>query len=66
VTVYEALPEERAAVRAYALKHPEVRHHELAWRMVDEKIAFADLAFEKAYGGWRWLDSRRQPGLLKA
>jgi transposase InsO family protein len=37
---FEALAEERLAVRAYALKHPEVRHRELAWRMVDEEVAF--------------------------
>jgi transposase InsO family protein len=36
--LYEALPEERAAVRTYALAHPEVRHRELAWRMVDEDV----------------------------
>lgn len=39
VTPYEALPAERAAVRSYALAHPEVRHRELAWRMVDEGVA---------------------------
>ena len=38
ITLYEALPEERRAVRAYALAHPEVRHRELAWRMVDEDV----------------------------
>jgi len=38
VTCYEALPAERAAVRSYALAHPEVRHRELAWRMVDEDV----------------------------
>lgn len=38
VTSCEALPAERAAVRAYALAHPEVRHRELAWRMVDEDV----------------------------
>jgi len=37
---FEALAEERAAVRAYALAHPEVRHRELAWRMVDEDVAY--------------------------
>lgn len=37
---YEALPEERATVRAYALKHPGIRHRELAWRMVDEGVAY--------------------------
>ena len=36
---YEALAEERQAVLAYARKHPELRHRELAWRMVDEDIA---------------------------
>jgi transposase InsO family protein len=37
---YEALPEERAAVIEYALKHPELRHRELAWRMVDEDVVY--------------------------
>lgn len=37
-TLYEALPAERQAVRTYALAHPEVRHRELAWRMVDEDV----------------------------
>jgi len=38
VQPYEALPEEKAAVLAYARKHPELRHRELAWRMVDEEV----------------------------
>lgn len=38
VQPYEALPEEKQAVIAYALKHPELRHRELAWRMVDEDV----------------------------
>lgn len=37
---YEALPEEKAVVKEYALKHPELRHRELAWRMVDEDVAY--------------------------
>lgn len=37
---YEALPEERRAVREYALRHPGLRHRELAWRMVDEDVAY--------------------------
>lgn len=37
---YEALPEEKAAVIEYALKRPELRHRELAWRMVDEDVAY--------------------------
>ena len=39
VQVYEALPVEQAAVKRYALAHPEIRHRELAWRMIDEEVA---------------------------
>lgn len=38
VQAYEATDEEKRAVRAYALKHPGIRHRELAWRMVDEDV----------------------------
>jgi putative transposase len=38
VQPYEALPEEKAAVLEYARRHPELRHRELAWRMVDEDV----------------------------
>jgi putative transposase len=38
VQPYEALPEERQAVLDYALRHGELRHRELAWRMVDEDV----------------------------
>ena len=40
VQPYEALPEEKAAVKEYALKHPELRHRELTWRMVDDDVAY--------------------------
>ena len=40
VQAYEATDEEKRAVRAYALKHPGLRHRELAWRMVDEEVAY--------------------------
>jgi transposase InsO family protein len=40
VQAYEALPEEQATVRAYACRHTELRHRELAWRMVDEDAAY--------------------------
>ena len=40
VQVYEALPEERKAVIDYALEHPEIRHRELSWRMIDEDVAY--------------------------
>jgi putative transposase len=36
--VHSVLPEERDAVIEYALRHPNHRHRELAWRMVDEDI----------------------------
>lgn len=40
VQAFEALPEEKAAVRKYALDHPEVRHRELSWRMIDDDVAY--------------------------
>lgn len=40
VQVFEALSEEKQAVKKYALEHPEIRHRELAWRMIDEDVAF--------------------------
>lgn len=38
VQPYEALLQEKEAVLKYALKHPALRHRELAWRMVDEDV----------------------------
>jgi putative transposase len=40
VSPYEALTEEKQAVLTYARRHPELRHRELAWRMVDEDVAY--------------------------
>ena len=40
VQAYEATDEEKQAVRSYALKHPGIRHRELAWRMVDEDVVY--------------------------
>ena len=40
VQPYEALPEEKDAVLDYARRHPELRHREMAWRMVDEDVAY--------------------------
>lgn len=37
-SLYEVLPSERQAILDYALKHPAVRHRELAWRMVDDDV----------------------------
>lgn len=36
--LYELLPAERQAVIDYALAHPEVRHRELAWKMLDAEV----------------------------
>ena len=40
VQPYEAAEEEKQAVAAYACKHPQLRHRELAWRMVDEGVVY--------------------------
>jgi putative transposase len=40
VQPYEASKEEKRVVVAYACKHPELRHRELAWRMVDEGVVY--------------------------
>lgn len=39
VQAFEALAEEKQAVKEYALEHPEIRHRELSWRMLDEGVA---------------------------
>jgi transposase InsO family protein len=64
---YEALPEERRAVRAYALQHAELRHRELAWRMVDEDVAYLSpstvyriLRAENLVCPWRRRTKRRR------
>ena len=40
VQAFEALPEEKEAVVQYALDHPEIRHRELSWRMIDDDVAY--------------------------
>lgn len=35
-SMYEVLESERRAIVDYALMHPEVRHRELAWKMLDD------------------------------
>ena len=37
--VYEVLPEERAAICAFALKYPKIGYRKLTWMMVDAQIA---------------------------
>jgi transposase InsO family protein len=67
------LPEERAAVREYALKHPELRHRELAWRMVDEDVVYVSpstvyriLKEENLVCPWRRRTKRRREAEEKA
>jgi transposase InsO family protein len=40
VQPYEASAEEKLAVLDYARRHTELRHRELAWRMVDEGVVY--------------------------
>lgn len=35
---YSLLPRERKEIIRYALRHPDVRHRELAWKMVDDDV----------------------------
>jgi transposase InsO family protein len=37
------LPEEREKVISYALSHPDIRHRELAWKMVDDNVVFMSI-----------------------
>jgi putative transposase len=73
VQPYEALPEEKAAVKEYALKHPGLRHRELAWRMVDEDVAYVSsstvyriLREAKLVCPWRRRTKRRREAEEKA
>ncbi len=72
VQPYEALPEEKATVIEYALKHPELRHRELAWRMVDEDVAYVSsstvyriLREAKLVCPWRRRTKRRREEVEK-
>jgi putative transposase len=73
VQPYEALPEEKAAVIEYALKHAELRHRELAWRMVDEDVVYVSsstvyriLREAKLVCPWRRRTKRRREEAEKA
>src|SRR5262249_31746989 len=70
VQVYEAMASEKEAVKRYALAHAELRHREMAWRMVDEDVAYLSpstvyriLKAEKLVCPWsRRRKRRRQEG----
>jgi transposase InsO family protein len=40
VQPYEALEQEKQAVLDYARRHPQLRHREMAWRMVDSDVVY--------------------------
>jgi transposase InsO family protein len=70
---YAATAAEREAVKGYALQHPEIRHRELAWRMVDENIAYVSpstvyriLLEAKLVCPWRRRTKRRREEIEKA
>jgi transposase InsO family protein len=70
---YEALQSERNTVRRYALAHPELRHRELAWRMVDEDVAYLSpstvyriLQRENLVCPWRRRTKRKRPQAERA
>ena len=73
VQPFEALPEEKEAVLNYARKHPELRHRELAWRMVDEDVVclspstvYRILKTANLVCPWRRRSKRRRPEEEKA
>src|SRR5262249_49916236 len=37
-SIHEVLPSERQRILDYARAHPELRHRELAWKMLDENV----------------------------
>jgi len=73
VQAYEALEEEKRAVRAYACRHTELRHRELSWRMIDEDVAYLSastvyriLREENLVSPWRRRKKRRREELERA
>jgi transposase InsO family protein len=73
VQAYEALEAEKEAVRAYACRHTELRHRELAWRMIDEEVAYLSpstvyriLRESNLVCPWRRRSKRRRDELEKA
>jgi putative transposase len=73
VQAYEALEEEKQAVKDYACRHTELRHRELAWRMIDEDVAYVSpstvyriLREANLVCPWRRRTKRRREDLEKA
>jgi putative transposase len=73
VQLYEALAEEKRAVLEYARRHGELRHREMAWRMVDEDVVclspstvYRILKEAKLVCPWRRRSKRRREQEEKA
>jgi putative transposase len=68
VPPYEATPAERQAVIDFARKHVALRHRELAWRMIDEGVAYLSpstvyriLKAENLLCTWQRREKRNRP-----
>ncbi len=66
-TLYAWLDAERKKILDYALMHPEVRHRELAWKMLDENVAGVSASsvyrvLREAHLVCRWKPLRRAKG----
>lgn len=66
-TLYGLLPWERRTIVTYALSHPEIRHRELAWRMLDEGVCAVSSSsvyrvLSKRNLVCRWTPQRRARG----
>ena len=65
--LFALLPSEERAIRKYALEHPEIRHRELAWRMLDEGVCAVSSSsvyrvLRKANLVCRWQPSAKAQG----
>jgi putative transposase len=78
VDLYQALPEEEAAVQRFALEHPRDGYRRLAWMMVDQDVAYLSPSsvyriLDRHQLLCRWKPSRsagrsppRRPGPIKS
>jgi transposase InsO family protein len=70
-SLHEVLPAERQAIVDYALAHPEERHRELAWKMLDENVvAVSPSTVYRVLGEanlvCRWMPRGRRKGAGRA
>lgn len=66
-SLYEILDREREAILDFARKHPDIRHRELAWRMLDEGVCAVSPStvyrvLDEANLVCRWKPKRRVQG----